>query len=103
MVRITNGVNKFEVTKGAFKGFYSKQGYTEIVEKVEPVKDESSEEENEEGKELSEDETFVNEILEKPISQWSKSEVKRYVAIMNIDTSKASTLNEVKEIIKATF
>ena len=27
MVKITNGVNVFEVTKGAFDGIYSRQGY----------------------------------------------------------------------------
>ena len=27
MVKITNGVNVFEVTRGAFDGIYSRQGY----------------------------------------------------------------------------
>ena len=35
MVKITNGVNVFEVTKGAFDGIYSRQGYKLVDEKAE--------------------------------------------------------------------
>ena len=35
MVKITNGVNVFEVTKGAFDGIYSRQGYRLVDEKAE--------------------------------------------------------------------
>ena len=34
MVKITNGVNVFEVTRGAFDGIYSRQGYTIMNEKT---------------------------------------------------------------------
>ena len=33
MVKITNGKDVFEVTRGAFDGIYSKQGYTILDEK----------------------------------------------------------------------
>lgn len=96
MVKITNGVNVFEVTRGAFDGIYSRQGYKLVDEnkKVEapaaPV-----------APEKSEDEIFVEEILEKPISQWNKEEVKRFAAIKEIDISGTKNANEAKEIIKS--
>ena len=95
MVKITNGVNVFEVTRGAFDGIYSRQGYY-IMDKdksvnasVEPIH------------EKSEDEIFVEEILEKPISQWNKEEVKHFAAIKEIDISGTKNANEAKEIIKS--
>lgn len=93
MVKITNGVDVFEVTRGAFDGIYSRQGFTvvdenktQVQEPVEPVK--------------SEDEIFVEEILEKPISQWNKDEVKRFATIKDIDISGTKNAGEAKEIIK---
>lgn len=95
MVKITNGVNVFEVTRGAFDGIYSHQGYHILDEKntKHPVK--------EKNQEKSEDETFVESVLEKPISQWSKDEVKRFAAIKEIDISGTKNANEAKDIIKS--
>lgn len=96
MVKITNGVNVFEVTCGAFDGIYSRQGYHLADEdkmadaSAEPIIPEKSE-----------DEIFVEEILEKPISQWNKEEVKRFAAIKEIDISGTKNANEAKEIIKS--
>jgi hypothetical protein len=95
MVKITNGVNVFEVTRGAFDGIYSRQGYRLIDE----AKTKASETSN--APEKTEDEIFVEEILEKPISQWSKGEVKRFAAIKKIDISGTKNANEAKEIIKS--
>ena len=55
MVKITNGVNVFEVTCGAFDGIFSRQGYTIVDEKkeVNEVK----------VPEKTEDEKFVDEIF----------------------------------------
>lgn len=98
MVKITNGVNVFEVTRGAFDGIYSRQGYIIMNEKVaEGVKTS----ETPKTPEKTEDEIFVEEILEKPISQWNKEEVKRFAAIKEIDISGTKNANEAKEIIKS--
>ena len=35
MVKITNGVNVYEVTRGAFDGIFSRQGYTIVDEAAE--------------------------------------------------------------------
>lgn len=92
MVKITNGVNIFEVTRGAFDGIYSRQGYTILNEKV---KDNS-----EDIVETTEDEKFLNEIIEKPISQWNKEETKRFAALKGIDITGTKNANEAKGIIK---
>ena len=98
MVKITNGVNVFEVTRGAFDGIYSRQGYTIVNEKaVESTKTLKVPK----ALEKSEDEVFVEEILEKPISQWNKEEVKRFAAIKEIDITGTKNANEAKEIIKS--
>lgn len=94
MVKITNGVNVFEVTRGAFDGIYSRQGYRLVDEKAKAPKVPTA-------PEKSEDEIFVEEILEKPISQWNKDEVKRFAAIKEVDISGTKNANEAKEIIKS--
>lgn len=96
MVKITNGVNVFEVTRGAFGGIYSRQGYKLVDEnkKAEAPAAPAV-------PEKTEDEIFVEEILEKPISQWNKEEVKRFAAIKEINISGTKNANEAKEIIKS--
>ena len=98
MVKITNGVNVFEVTRGAFDGIYSRQGYTIMNEKA---TEGAKTPETPKTSEKTEDEIFVEEILEKPISQWNKEEVKRFAAIKEIDISGTKNANEAKEIIKS--
>lgn len=94
MVKITNGVNVFEVTRGAFDGIYSRQGYTIINEKTASVEEAAN------IPEKTEDEKFLDEIIEKPISQWNKEEVKRFAALKEIDITGTKNANEAKEIIK---
>lgn len=97
MVRITNGVNEFEVTKGAYTSIYSYQGYT-LVDDKHPAEDTSGTNE-ENGK--TADDLFCEELMEKPLSQWNKDEVKRFAAIMDIDISGTKNAGEAKELIKA--
>lgn len=97
MVKITNGVDVFEVTRGAFDGIYSHQGFCVVNEKTDTKK---KQQENT-AQEKSEDEVFVEEVLEKPISQWNKDQVKRFAAIKGIDISGTKNANEAKEIIKS--
>ncbi len=97
LVKITNGTNIFEVTRGAFDGIYSKQGFSMMKEKTgkadaEPVTPSEPEK--------TEDEKFVEELNEKPLSQWNKEEVKHFATIKEIDISGTKNANEAKEIIK---
>ena len=97
MVKITNGVNVFEVSRGAFEGIYSRQGYTILDEKkiatggVIPPK----------ALEKTEDEKFLEEIIEKPLSQWNKEEIKRFAALNEIDISGTKNADEARGLIKA--
>ena len=93
MVKITNGVSVFEVTRGAFDGIYSRQGYTILNEQA-PVQQEMN------VPEKTEDEVFIDEIIEKPISQWSKDDVKKFAALKDIDLSGTKNVGEAKELIK---
>ena len=96
MVKITNGVNVFEVARGAFDGIYSRQGYTIMNEKpVDKVKEYEAPVDN-----RTEDEVFLDEIQEKPISGWNKEEVKRFAALKEIDITGTKNVNEAKTIIK---
>lgn len=93
MVKITNGVNVFEVTKGAFDEIYSRQGYV-------LVNDGTPKQEAPAVKDKTEDELFIEAVSEKPISQWSKDEVKRFASIKGVDIAGTKNVNEAKEIIK---
>ena len=95
MVKITNGVNVFEVTRGAYEGIYSKQGYTLLNEGKS-----SNVPQNPQEPVMNEDDKFLEEILEKPVSQWSKAEVKQFAALKGIDLSGTKNVGEAKELIK---
>lgn len=96
MVKITNFVNTFEVTQGAYDDIFKKQGF-ELVEedKEETIKEEAT------GKDyISEEEKYIEELMEKPISQWNKEEVKTYASLKNIDISNTKNIGEARNIIK---
>ena len=88
MVKCTNGVYTFCVTEGAYDNYYKPQGYTKIVDEqnesvfVEDIDDEQG------------------MVLEKPISQWTKQEVKDFAAANGIDISGTRNVGQAKEIIK---
>lgn len=104
MVSITNGVNTFVVTRGAYKSIFSKQGY--VLSKVQDKNYQSEQKKDnstvptpgKSGK--SDDELFLESIEEKPISQWNKEEVKRFATLNDLDISGTKNVGEAKEIIK---
>lgn len=95
MVKITNGIATFEVTRGAYDGIYSHQGFKPVEEVAEKKVAADEDVDN-----RTDDEKFADELVEKPISQWNKEEVKRFAAIRDIDISGTKNANEAKEIIK---
>lgn len=95
MVKITNGIVTFEVTRGAYDGIYSHQGFKPVEEVVKKKVAADEDVDN-----RTDDEKFADELVEKPISQWNKEEVKRFAAIRDIDISGTKNANEAKEIIK---
>lgn len=121
MVKITNFVNTFEVTQGAYDDIFKKQGFElveetprkkkkttkkQVKEAVEEAVEEVEEDEWEEAEEAtgkdykSEEEAYIDELLKKPISQWNKEEVKTYASIKGLDISKTQNIGEARSIIK---
>lgn len=103
MVKITNGVNVFEVSKGAYEGIYKHQGYVlygtkKVAKKIEEVVAEiPAEEPAEEVTGEESQEPFGG----KPLSQWSKAEVKEYAEQNGIDLQGTKNVNDAKDRIKA--
>lgn len=99
MVKITNGVDVIEVSKGAYESIYKSQGFTEV-----DSKEEKSEElphtRIETDEEFNKEQRFIKELEEKPLASWSKSEVKEYCALLGLDISKTKNVTEAKEIVK---
>ena len=87
----------FQVTQGAYNTVFEGQGYSIAAKSMKSGQHKSAD------KAPSEDERFVAELMEKPISQWTKDEVKRFVDIKGIDTTGAKSVNEVKDLIKSMF
>ena len=87
MVTITNGVNTCTVTNSAYENVYKKQGFT-IVEDNKNIAHEADTDD------------FSETLLEKPIAQWSKAEVKKFAEENEIDISGTKNANEAKAIIK---
>lgn len=115
MVTISNGRIRYEVTIGAYNTIYKGFGFHIVGAKHnrEVKKEEVREEKKEEVIGVAEstmpavddvdgerEEDWVTELLEKPISQWSKEETANFVKEKGIDTSSAHKLGEVKDIIK---
>ena len=131
MVRITNGINTFEVTKGAFDGIFSHHGYHIVgcndnynegcKSTSDVITDDGNENVNEDvdgnnvsntvgnsddndnvnDDEKSEDDKYCEEILEKPIAQWSKEEIKKFAEIKEIDITGTKNAGEARDRIKA--
>ena len=117
MILITNGDITTTVSRGAFDNQYKKMGFwavseDEVIEAPKPVEKPKAEpkpekveepvenEVDEETDEASDDEAFVEDILEKPLSQWSKDELQKFVTIKDIDISGAKKTSEVRSIVK---
>lgn len=109
LVKIRRGKTVYEVTQGAFDSIYSKQGF-EVMdgkkkekhhakqEKPEEKATEAEEVEVENNDEIVKDE--FADLISKPISNWSKDEIKDFAEAKGIDISETKNAKEAKEIIK---
>ena len=104
MVKITNGIKTFEVPSGAVSA-YKTAGFKVVgktSKKAEPKeKEPQTTEQLEQGTEGEEGENDFSELLEKPLTKWSKDEVKEFAAANGIDISGTKNANEAKDLIKA--
>lgn len=101
MVKITNGINVFEVPSGAAKA-YEASGYHIIsghdnVDKV-IIEDEVVEDVADD---TNDDDRFAEEIMEKPVSQWNGEEIRRYASIKGIDLTGVRTTKQARSAVIA--
>lgn len=94
MVDITNKVDTYSVTKGAYEDIFKRQGFKPLEEEKEDKK------ETVEETKKTDEEAYIEELMEKPISQWNKEEVKTYASLKNIDISNTKNIGEARNIIK---
>lgn len=94
MVDITNKVDTYSVTKGAYEDIFKRQGFKPVKEEKEDKK------ETVEETKKTDEELYIEELMEKPISQWNKEEVKTYASLKNIDISNTKNIGEARNIIK---
>ena len=94
MVDITNSVNTYSVTKGAYEDIFKRQGFKPVKEEKEDKK------ETVEETKKTDEEAYIEELMEKPISQWNKEEVKTYASLKNVDISNTKNIGEARNIIK---
>ncbi len=101
MVKITNGRDTFEVTEGAFEGIFVHQGFKKVDDKSDKSKIILDETEIPVVDAADEFDDELEEVEnEKPVSQWTKAEVKEFAKANGIDISGTKNVNEAKEIIK---
>ena len=116
LVKISNGIVTNIVSRAAYEEQFKRLGFdivedsavvqkpaaivvpdVEEIPEPEEVADESVDVPEEQ--ETSDDD-FVEELLEKPISQWTNDELKEFVKIKKIDTSSIKKTSEVRNIVK---
>lgn len=117
MVKISNGEVTQIVSRGAYESQYKKLGF-EIVGSHKVAKTEKKvaepenvvnthapaadvDDEDIDGDENSdEDADDFEELLEKPLSQWSNEELKAFVNAKGIDTDSVKKTSEVRSLVK---
>lgn len=100
MINIKRGDEELKVSISAYNSIFKPMGFTpiKVVTKRPPetVKPENISAESEK----TDDEKFIEDIVLKPISSWTKEELSRVVEIKKIDTSSATTVKQAREIVK---
>ena len=106
MVKITNGDITTFVSRGAYESQYKDLGFTIAGDLPFEEKYEDSDEsfDGESDGYVADGETDATDdyvdLLEKPISQWSKNEVRDFAHAKGIDIRGTKNVNEAKDVIK---
>lgn len=106
MVKITNGINTYEVPRGAAR-VYEACGYHIVDDEnvddavlmtaeAEAYDDGVSDEEVEDA-----DDKFVEEVMEKPVSQWTNEEIKRFAVIKGINLAGVKNTKQARGAVIA--
>lgn len=94
MIKITNGVNEFLVPEGAYEHMFKQQGYTIVGDEPEIGVEVEPEAEDFQPNEV---EAEVDKLDEKPVSQWSKQELKSYCDKHEISLEGVARTEDVRE------
>lgn len=107
MVKITNGDITTFVSRGAYESQYKDLGFViagdlPFEEKYEDSDDESFDGVPDDFVDSGETDATDDyaDLLEKPISQWSKNEVRDFAHAKGIDIKGTKNVNEAKDVIK---
>lgn len=127
MITITDGSTQYNVTRGAYETIYKGMGFYPVGQEpsvqstggvtavAESVASEESGQADVEGatetddasasedSAVSEDEKWCEAIRQKPITQWSKQDLKKYADINGVDLSGAKTVNDVRSRIASSW
>lgn len=95
MVKITDGVNYFEVTTGAYEEIYKRQGF----EIVDDLIDDSIEGYVDDSNSNDEPDSIDDEDSDEPLSEWSSKKVKAFAKENGIDLTGTKSVDEAKERI----
>ena len=96
-MKITNGKDVFQVTRGAYENIYKKQGFVLFEESGDRnQKSDGMDGNADDSNKMTDDEKFLADITVKPISQWSNDELQRYAQLKSIPIpAKAKELRTV--------
>lgn len=99
MVTITNGIVTTSVTRGAYEMLFRDAGYSIVGGEIAKAESEAAVQQDS-APAVDENEAFISDLTEKPISEWDKNEVKKFASIKGIYIGGTKTMNEAKELIK---
>lgn len=94
MITLTNGTKSFRVPAGAAKVYGSMGFYVAESGKNQDLGHMGEMPEADGGM------GSLDDLVEKPLSQWTNEEVKEFVKIKGIDTSGVQKVSQVRSIIK---
>ena len=96
MLTITNGIITTVVTDGAFEAYFKNSGFSVVDDEVEAVAetDDFSTAEN-----PAEENVENDEVTEKPVSMWTKTEIKNYAKEHGISLVGTKNIEEARAIV----
>lgn len=100
MIKIKKGDTVLQVTNGAYNSIYKRMGYVPVGERKHsplPIKPELVQA----VEEKEEEEREVDEVVDKPLAQWNKAEVKQYAEDHGIDLTGTKNVAQAKERVQA--
>lgn len=97
-VKVRKGNKVARVSMNVYKNIYKKNGY--VLDEEQETKVEQAQEYEEEVAETEEDEQEIEDIETIPISEMNKEQLAEYAKKHDIDTSRAKSVRDARNIVK---